>query len=317
MQFGGIDGLADHSHQRQVLGQPGGLSLGGLGGTDHAPVRVVQHARFHEFAMLGDGGVEPAEVAEPAGEGETVEHLRHPGLDDVALAVGAPVAGGQRLLEAVGDGFVLDGLREVHVLALVHVVFELRGGLLGHFGEQLPEERAEQTARQVQALLALVVAVVLRRPVQLRVQHPVHHLPQEVRFLDGLLALTHRHVRQHVQAQHFFRLLYSVLFQGAGSFAPPCNLVQCLFLRVYDTRLLNGWFDGIHHLDIAQALADVLNHVFVTLVTESLEHNAQWDVGFDRGYLHLDSVATFVVVFRCFLHFDFELARWSLPVLLV
>lgn len=50
----------NESHQRKVFYKSAARAFWGLSRTDHAPVSVVELARFSEFARLRDWSVEPS-----------------------------------------------------------------------------------------------------------------------------------------------------------------------------------------------------------------------------------------------------------------
>jgi hypothetical protein len=71
--------------------------------------------------------------------------------------------------------------------------------------EQHPEQVREQWAREVEPLLAKVVAVVELAALERGEQEPVDHVPEEVRLLR-LGALGHRDMREHLLLQDLLRV---------------------------------------------------------------------------------------------------------------
>ena len=69
-----------------------------------------------QFTVPPNGRVESAEVGEGGGKGESVQHLRDASPSLVSFPLVSPIAGGQRILQAVCDGPGLDGQLQVEVL---------------------------------------------------------------------------------------------------------------------------------------------------------------------------------------------------------
>eukprot|EP00962_Isochrysis_galbana_P042387 scaffold15837_cov99-Isochrysis_galbana.AAC.5 len=137
------------------------LAFGRLRRADHPPVGVVQLPRLGQLALAANGGVQPAQVGQCRSEGESVQDLRHPRADRAGRRLlRAPIAGGQRVLQAIGDGLVLYGRDRREVGALVHGLLAIPLHVLGQLAEELPEQLAEEGPGQVEPLLGVVVAVV-------------------------------------------------------------------------------------------------------------------------------------------------------------
>lgn len=77
----------------------------------------MQLPRLGQLPLAPDRRVDAAEVRQRRRVGEAVEHLGHARLGPLG-PLGAPVASGQRVLEALGDGAGLDGEGEVDLLCV-------------------------------------------------------------------------------------------------------------------------------------------------------------------------------------------------------
>jgi hypothetical protein len=62
----------DVCHEGHILDEADGLAFGGLGGTHHAPVRIVKLARLGLLPRASERGVATAEVGEGGGIGQSV-----------------------------------------------------------------------------------------------------------------------------------------------------------------------------------------------------------------------------------------------------
>lgn len=95
-------------------------------------------------------------------------------------ALGTPVASGEGVAQALGDGVLVDGVGDVDVLAPVHAALHIVAHILLQLAEQQAEEARQQRAPQVQALVGVVVPVILGAPPQGDQQQPVDHVAEEI-----------------------------------------------------------------------------------------------------------------------------------------
>mmetsp|Transcript_35878 Transcript_35878/g.66553 ORF Transcript_35878/g.66553 Transcript_35878/m.66553 type:complete len:254 (-) Transcript_35878:1612-2373(-) len=86
----------DVRHERHIFHETHCLPLGSFGGTDHAPVRVVQLARLGLLSGTREGGIGTSEMRKTGGVGKAVKHLGYPGFGSVALV--SPISCGQTVL---------------------------------------------------------------------------------------------------------------------------------------------------------------------------------------------------------------------------
>ena len=150
----------DVREEREVLDQPDRLALGRLRRADHPPVRVVQLARLGALALATDGRVEPAQMRERRRVREPVEHLRDARAQRAGRrALRAPVARGEGVLEAVRYLPVPDGRDGRKGLVVVEALLRKLGDVLCELTEELPKELRHERAREVDALVAVVVAI--------------------------------------------------------------------------------------------------------------------------------------------------------------
>jgi hypothetical protein len=91
--------------------------------------------------------------------------------------------------------------------------------------EQHPEQVREQRAREVEPLLAEVVAVVELPALERGEQEPVDHVPEEVRLLR-FGALGHRDVREHLLLQDLLRVPQPPLARKPCGYTTVANEVE-------------------------------------------------------------------------------------------
>ena len=64
-------------------------------------------------------------------------------------ALGTPIASGQGVAQALGDGVLVDGVGDVDVLASVHAALHIVAHVLLQLAEQQAKEASQQGAAQV------------------------------------------------------------------------------------------------------------------------------------------------------------------------
>lgn len=79
-------------------------------------MRIVQLTRFGNLSISTDWSVASTEMGKGRSEGVTVENLRDSSFGLHRLLLIAPVAGGERVFESVGDCVGFDGRVEVERL---------------------------------------------------------------------------------------------------------------------------------------------------------------------------------------------------------
>mmetsp|Transcript_7249 Transcript_7249/g.11396 ORF Transcript_7249/g.11396 Transcript_7249/m.11396 type:complete len:237 (+) Transcript_7249:2582-3292(+) len=218
-------------------------------------------------------------MAEGGGKGQAVEHLRHPRAG-VLRTLCAPVARGKGVLKPRCDGLGLDRECQLDVLPTVHTPLAVQAHVLAQLPKQLPEQHADEGPREVHALVAEMVAIVLVAAAQRAQQQPVHNISHVVRFFR-LAILIHAHVRQELLLQDLLGVLDALLARHPHGTPALADVVQRDRLRLDDESLLNGRAQQLHHLVVVEVIHHMLEDVFVGHKAERAKHHKQGDVGAD------------------------------------
>ncbi|RNA27888.1 hypothetical protein BpHYR1_036544 [Brachionus plicatilis] len=169
-------------HESQIFDQADGVALGRLGRTNNAPLGVVQLARLGQFAVAANRRVHTTQMRQSGRVRESVEHLGDAGARLMRFLLVAPVAGRQRVLEAVGYDQRLDRHFHIERLTFVQVVLGIGLHLFDESAKEAPEEEGKKRTGQVEPLVADVIAVVELASAQRRQQQPMDHVAEKIGF---------------------------------------------------------------------------------------------------------------------------------------
>ena len=269
----------DERHEGEVLHQAARLSLRGLRGAHHAPVRVVQLTRFGELALAAYGRVESSEVGQGGGERQAVEHLRH-ACADILRALRAPITRRERVFQPARDGLRLHRQRELNVLPAVHAPLAVQPDILGQLAEQLAEQHGNQRPREIHALVPEVIAIVLVASPQRAQQQPVHDVSQVVRLLR-LAIFINPDVREELLLQNLPGVLDALISGHPHGAATLADEIQRHLLGLDHLRLLDGRAEEVHHLVVAKVVHNVLEDILVCHEAERAEHHEQGNLRAD------------------------------------
>ena len=124
----------------------------------------------------------------------------------------APVAGGQGVAQAIGDGGGLDGAWVVDLLAFVERRLHLAIHVLQHLAEEHSEQVGQQGSSHVQPFVAEVVTIVLVTTVDSHLQAPP-------------LSLLHRCKRSTLHQQHLHERSECVAAGGTKTILPQASMI--------------------------------------------------------------------------------------------
>mmetsp|Transcript_19899 Transcript_19899/g.33422 ORF Transcript_19899/g.33422 Transcript_19899/m.33422 type:complete len:272 (-) Transcript_19899:1116-1931(-) len=211
-------------HKREVLHQPASLALGGLRGANHAPMAVVKLARLGEFALAADGRVEAPQMRQRGRVREPIQHLRDPRPHPL-LALLAPVARRQRVLQPLADRLRLDGIREINLLPAVNTLLHVNAHVFGHLAEQHAEQAAQQGPRKIQTLVSVMITIILLSTPEGANQQPMDDVSKKVRLLR-LAVVSDPNVGQKFFLQDLFRVADTLLPGNTNSRTALPDVIQ-------------------------------------------------------------------------------------------
>ena len=215
----------DVSHKREVLHQPAGLALRGLGGADHPPVGVVQLARLGELPFPADRRIHPPQVRQRGRKGEPVQHLGDPRPHPLG-ALGAPISRGQRVPHPIRNRCGLEHDKDVVVPPVVNPLLHVLSELPDLLPEDQPEQARHERAGKVEPLVPVMVSVILLPAAKRHEQEPVHHVAHKVGLLRTVLP-AHADVWQELPLQDVPGVLDPALAgHSDGEVTPLPNVVQ-------------------------------------------------------------------------------------------
>ncbi len=237
----------------------------------------------------------------------------------MGLLLIAPVSRGQRVLQTVRDNQRFDTDLDIERLTLVQEELRIRSHLLDQRFEEAAEEKREQRAGQVQALVAQVVAIVELATPERGHQQPVHHVAQKVSLLR-LAKVADTHMGQHLLLQDVLGVLDTLLLGHTGPRATCANETQRHIAVLDDEGLVQRGLDLLHHLLVLEVVDNMLEDVAVGLEAERTEHHNDryllLDVGYDGHDELTDSAAPIARAVRTARHHvHVKCARWSRGIL--
>mmetsp|Transcript_10450 Transcript_10450/g.26295 ORF Transcript_10450/g.26295 Transcript_10450/m.26295 type:complete len:430 (-) Transcript_10450:421-1710(-) len=253
---------------------------------------VVQLTRLCHFTLTSDRRVETTKMTECGRESETVQHLSHSALG-AGGTTRAPVSGGQRVGQTFGDGFVLDGARDVHLTTFSQFLLEGGAHLFGELTEELTEETTEKRTSQIQTLVTVVIAIVAGTTAQRTHDQTMNTVAEEV-GLFGLVELTHRNVRQHLTLHDVLCVLETFVTTQTDHRTTTTDVVERHLTILNHVRLGQTGTKHVEHLPIGgiEIVADVLEDLAIALEAERTEHDHCRDILPNVGQRSVDVAAS-------------------------
>mmetsp|Transcript_82902 Transcript_82902/g.243053 ORF Transcript_82902/g.243053 Transcript_82902/m.243053 type:complete len:586 (+) Transcript_82902:1742-3499(+) len=266
--------------QREVLHEAALLALRGVRGAEHAPLRGLQGARAGHLAALLEVRAHAHHGAQAGHVGEARQDLGDARfLHLVSLDV--PVAGRDcvhhRLREArsvrpqiehVRIRRVISLLRRALLMPLTQCNVRLLLELGIHAFDLILEEEGHELAGELEALVAVVVAVVDQPLVVHRVDQPPDH-ETEVTDLGGKVVVRALDVREELLAEDLHRVHGLRRLPGVLGLELGAEVVQGTLLRE-DVPLVHLLQRGHEAVQVPALDADHLDDLHVALHSQGL-----------------------------------------------
>ncbi len=261
--------------ERSILHQPAVLTLGGLVGAQATPLRGVQVTGLEVGLGPRQRGGDPPQMGQRAHVGGAVQQLGDAG------APSHPIAGGERVQQAVGEQVGPDGGADAQVLLPGEAPLQLVLEVLHEVGEGHPEQVLHEVAGQLEALVGVVVLVILLPHPDAELEDVAGDPAQEVGLLDAVL-LGVAQVGQQRAVDDRLDLLLPVLLglsggelalqEGDGIFGGEYAVwrVQLLVVTLLDV--------GVHDVGHLRNAHDGVVDVLVVLHVQRLHQGHQGDL---------------------------------------